>query len=84
MLLTPRKQGTGKKEKKRILATGKAPEGFFYVQSCVSEGIQKLLALKFSNSILSKGLIYLRTLSKSIVSEAMVSAFLTVRFFEFG
>ena len=75
---------TGKTEKKRFLAAVKATEGFLMC-SCISEGILQLLALKFSNSILSKGLIYLRTQSKKIyIGSHGVSFFEPHDFFEFG
>lgn len=65
----------GEKERMRIRATIDAIEGFVMC-GCIATGLVQLLALRFSNTVPGLFSRYLRTPSKSIVSEATVTTYL--------
>jgi hypothetical protein len=62
-------------EQERIRLTVKATEGYVML-SCIAMGIVQMIALTFSGEIKSGNLRYLRTPTKSIVSEATVMHYL--------
>lgn len=71
----PIEQGEGEKERQRIRATIDAIEGFVMC-GCIATGLVQLIALRFSHTVPALFSRYLRTPSKSIVSEATVTAYL--------
>lgn len=71
----PLEQVTSKSDRQRIRLTLQAIEGFVMC-SVIATGIVQLLALRFSGQTPARFFRYLRTPSKSIVSEATVTAYL--------
>jgi len=71
----PAEQMTDEKERTRILHTVKAIEGYVMC-SCIAMGMLQLIALRFSNKVPGLFFRYLRTPSKSVVSEATVRVYL--------
>jgi Transposase DDE domain. len=71
----PLEQVTNESDRKRIRLTLQAIEGFVMC-SVIATGIVQLLALHFSGRTPARFIRYLRTPSKSIVSEATVVAYL--------
>lgn len=71
----PIEQVNGDRERKRIGATVDAIEGFVMC-GCIATGLVQLIALRFSNTVPGLFYRYLRTPSKSIVSEATVTTYL--------
>lgn len=71
----PLEQVTDPKERRNIQQTIKAIEGFVMC-SCIAMGMLQLIAVQFSSRNRLCSFRYLRTPSKTIVSEAMVMAYL--------
>ncbi|MFD1065720.1 transposase [Oceanobacillus locisalsi] len=71
----PLEQVTDPKDRRNIRQTVKAIEGFVMC-SCIAMGLLQLIAVKFSHKSSVRYFRYLRTPSKSIVSEATVMAYL--------
>lgn len=71
----PLEQVTEEKDRQRIRLTLQAIEGFMMC-SCIATGLVQLIALRFSGRVPALMFRYLRTPSKSIVSEATVTAYL--------
>lgn len=71
----PLEQVTEEKDRQRIRLTLQAIEGFVMC-SCIASGLVQLIALRFSGRVPALLFRYLRTPSKSIVSEATVTAYL--------
>ncbi|WP_010502985.1 hypothetical protein [Paenibacillus elgii] len=71
----PLEQVTSESDRQRIRLTLQAIEGFVMC-SVIATGIVQLLALRFSGRTPALFFRYLRTPSKSIVSEATVTAYL--------
>ena len=63
------------KAQQRILQTVKAIEGYVMF-SCIAIGLLQLVSLKYSETIDAPDLLYMRTPSKKIVSEATVAFYL--------
>ena len=68
------------KDKKRILQTIKAIEGYVMC-SCIAIGILQLIALKYSGKINTSKFRYLRTPSNKVVSEATLACYLRKNIF---
>ena len=78
--IAPINQVTDNKDQEKIMLTVKAIEG--YVQfSCIAMGITQLLSLNFSKEMQTGKCRYLRTPSKTVVSEATVVSYLRQNIF---
>ena len=71
----PLEQVTDEKSRQRIQVTVQAIEGFVMC-SCIAMGLVQLIALRFSHRVPGLFFRYVRTPSKSIVSEATVTVYL--------
>src|SRR5665647_3028340 len=67
----PLEHVTSEKEKRNILLTVKAIEGYVMC-SCIAMGLLQLIAVRYSHRVPALFFRYLRTPSKTIVSEATV------------
>lgn len=70
----PLEQVTDEKDRQRIRLTLQAIEGFVMC-SCIATGLVQLIALRFSHRVPALFFRYLRTPSKTIVSEATVTVY---------
>ncbi len=70
------------KEQKRIVNTVKAIEGYVMC-SCIAIGLQQIISLKYSKELNETPFRFLRTKSRSIVSEATVACYLRRNLFSF-
>jgi hypothetical protein len=71
----PLEQVTDEKDRQRIQLTVQAIEGFVMC-SCIAMGLVQLIALRYSHQVPGLFFRYLRTPSRSIVSEATVTVYL--------
>ncbi|SCW29902.1 hypothetical protein SAMN04487970_10021, partial [Paenibacillus tianmuensis] len=71
----PLEQVTDETDRQRIRLTLQAIEGFVMC-SCIAMGLVQLIALRFSERVPGLFFRYLRTPSKTIVSEATVTVYL--------
>lgn len=76
----PLQQVTDEKDRQRIKLTFEAIEGYVMC-SCIAMGLVQMIALHFSSRVPSLFFRYLRTPSKTIVSEATVVAYLRLSIF---
>lgn len=76
----PLEQVTVEKDRRRIRLTLQAIEGFVMC-SCIATGLVQLIALHFSHRVPALFFRYLRTPSKTIVSEATVTVYMRKHIF---